>query len=157
MASIFYAPRALLSLTHAHPSFPHTQVHFTGNKWKKKLYRWHTGYPGGLKERSATQMLERNPVQILRKAVLGMLTRNKLRHGYLEPRLHIYTGATHPHGAQLPDSVPALPKTPRRLRGDFHFGLDYYAHPESYQQGIKVEVAQPEIQMMNLFDAPRKR
>lgn len=112
------------------------QVQFTGKKWTDKMYRWHTGYPGGLKERPANQMLARNPTQILRKAVLGMLLgkRNKLRHGYIEPRLKIYVGPHHPHTAQLPATVEPLPRVPKKLSGTFHFGLDYYAHPNSYQQ-----------------------
>lgn len=113
------------------------KVHFTGDKWRKKLYRWHTGYPGGLKERSAERMLERNPVKILRKAVLGMLRRNKLRHGFMEPRLKIYAKPTHPHSAQLPPSVQPLPAVPTKLNGGFHFGLLRYADPNSYQEGRK--------------------
>eukprot|EP00977_Amphora_coffeiformis_P002569 scaffold482_cov266-Amphora_coffeaeformis.AAC.32 len=130
------------------------KVHFSGKKWKNKKYRWHTGYPGGLKERSAEQMLERNPTQILRKAVLGMLVRNKLRHGYMEPRLHIYAGPHHPHTAQLPPAVEPLPKVPRRLTGNFHFGLTdaYYAHPLSHQAGMEPPPSYPEIQMMELDD-----
>lgn len=95
-------------------------------------------------------MLERNPTQILRKAVLGMLSRNKLRHGYIEPRLYIYTGSEHPHTAQLPADVQAIQKTPRRLSGDFHFGLEHYAHPNSHQQGLKPPPTQPSIEMMDL-------
>ena len=130
------------------------KVHFTGKKWKNKIYRWHTGYPGGLKERPAERMLERNPTNILRKAVLGMCSRNKLRHGYMEPRLHIYAGATHPHAAQLPDGVEPWQKTPRSLKGDFHFGLNYYAHPQSYQAGLEPPPTRPDIQMMELFPKP---
>ena len=126
------------------------QVNFTGKKWKNKLYRWHTGYPGGLKERSAERMLERNPTQILRKAVLGMLERNKLRHGYMEPRLYIYTGAQHPHQAQLPADVQAVKKTPRSLKGDFHFGLEHYAHPKSLQEGLAPPPTRPEIKLVKL-------
>ena len=57
-------------------------MNFTGNKWKDKLYRWHTGYPGGLKQRTASEMLIRKPEEILRKAILGMIPRNNLRHKY---------------------------------------------------------------------------
>jgi hypothetical protein len=64
-----------------------------------------------LKERPADRMLERNPAQILRKAVTGMLKRNKLRHAFIEPRL------------------------PAKLHGKYHFGLQQYAHPNSYQYG----------------------
>merc|ERR1712071_653618 len=59
------------------------KVQFSGKKWGDKYYRWHTGYPGGLKERKASDMLERKPTEILRKAVLGMLTRTNLRHKYI--------------------------------------------------------------------------
>lgn len=98
-------------------------------------------------------MLERNPTQILRKAVLGMLNRNKLRHGYMEPRLHIYTGPKHPHAAQLPTEVTPLPAVPRTLNGDFHFGLNEYAHPKSFQEGITPPPSRPEIQMMEIDKA----
>ena len=117
------------------------KVKFSGDKWKTKLYRWHTGYPGGLKERPAGAMLEKNPTQILRKAILGMLKRNTLRESYMEPRLKIYTGPDHPHTAQLPpDEVQVLPKVPRKQSGKFHFGLyedGNYAAPNSYQEGVK--------------------
>mmetsp|Transcript_38161 Transcript_38161/g.46554 ORF Transcript_38161/g.46554 Transcript_38161/m.46554 type:complete len:176 (+) Transcript_38161:221-748(+) len=99
------------------------KVHFSGKKWEDKLYRWHTGYPGGLKERKAVDMLERRPEEILRKAVLGMIYRNNLRHQCIEKRLKIYAGPEHPHKVQLPDGVEALPKHPRARRGDYHFGL----------------------------------
>jgi hypothetical protein len=88
-----------------------------------------------LKERPADRMLERNPAQILRKAVTGMLKRNKLRHAFIEPRLKIYTGPTHPHKAQLPECVAPLPAVPAKLHGNYHFGLQQYAHPNSYLHG----------------------
>ncbi len=50
-----------------------------GRKWDTKLYRWHTGYPGGLKERTAKEMFAKKPDSILREAVLGMLPKNNLR------------------------------------------------------------------------------
>jgi ribosomal protein L13 len=103
------------------------KVHFSGNKWKDKLYRWHTGYPGGLKERAAKDMLERKPEEVLKKAILGMLKRNNLRHQSIEPRLRIYTGPEHPHAAQLPLGTTApIPSPPRAKSGDFHFGLETY-------------------------------
>jgi large subunit ribosomal protein L13 len=54
-------------------------IELTGRKWDQKLYRWHTGYPGGLKERTAKDMFARKPDSILREAVLGMLPKNNLR------------------------------------------------------------------------------
>jgi large subunit ribosomal protein L13 len=107
------------------------KVAFSGKKWKEKLYRWHTGYPGGLKQRTAKEMLEKNPTQILRKAVLGMMKRNKFRHHYVEPRLKIYLGPEHPHHAQLAGVNP-LPPVPKRRRGDWHYGLIHYADPNSF-------------------------
>lgn len=50
-----------------------------GRKWDNKMYRWHTGYPGGLKERTAKEMYAKKPDAILREAVLGMLPKNNLR------------------------------------------------------------------------------
>ena len=64
------SPRLLLASCAACPA---------GRKWDKKLYRWHTGYPGGLKERTAKEMYEKKPDAILREAVLGMLPKNNLR------------------------------------------------------------------------------
>lgn len=103
------------------------KVHLTGKKWHDKLYRWHTGYPGGLKQRRASDMLERKPEFILKKAVLGMLNRNNLRHGYMEPRLKIYSGPEHPHMTELPEGVAPLPAHPRKRSGNYHFGLDKYS------------------------------
>lgn len=92
-----------------------------------KLYRWYTGYPGGLKERPAYRMLERNPTQLLKKAILGMIPRNPLRRSYIEPRLKIYVGPHHPHAAQLssPDDPTPVPlsRPPPRRRGYFFEGL----------------------------------
>ena len=107
--------------------FSAKKVHFSGKKWTDKVYRWHTGYPGGLKERSAKEMMERRPEEVLKKAILGMLKRNNLRHQSIEPRLRIYVGPDHPHTAQLPpDTTTPLPRHPRAKSGDFHFGLRSY-------------------------------
>jgi len=82
-------------------------------------------------------MLRRKPTEVLRKAIMGMLTRNKLRHQYLEPRLKIYPGPDHPHNAQLPKDVEPLPSHPRSLNGTFHYGLKRYAPLGVTLQGIK--------------------
>ncbi|CEG43540.1 ribosomal protein l13 [Plasmopara halstedii] len=66
----------------------------TGNKWNNKLYRWHTGHPGGLKQRTAKELLERKPEQVLRKAVYGMLPRNRMR-ALQDKKLKIFMGETH--------------------------------------------------------------
>ena len=131
------------------------KVKFSGDKWDSKLYRWHTGYPGGLKERPAKAMLEKNPTKILRKAILGMLYRNNLRQSYMKPRLKIYPGPVHPHTAQLPEGTQTLPKHPRKRAGRYHFGLKWYATPGSYQAGLIKEkptdlIYQEQIQMDDL-------
>mmetsp|Transcript_1810 Transcript_1810/g.2603 ORF Transcript_1810/g.2603 Transcript_1810/m.2603 type:complete len:160 (-) Transcript_1810:154-633(-) len=101
------------------------KVHFSGKKWQDKLYRWHTGYPGGLKQRTASEMLQRKPTDILKKAILGMISRNNLRHKYIENRLKIYVGPDHPHPSQLPiNETTPLQNHPRKRTGDYHFGLN---------------------------------
>ena len=92
-------------------------------------------------------MLERNPTKILRKAIYGMLggghSRGPLRNSFIHPRLRIYTGPNHPHMAQLPAAVECLPRVPQKLNGDFHFGLKYYAHPNSYQEALPAGLQRP--------------
>lgn len=116
--------------------FVSLQVHFSGKKWNDKIYRWHTGYPGGLKERSAKDMRDRKPEFILKKAILGMLYRNNLRQTYMQPRLKIYAGPDHPHKAQLPDGVQALPVHPRKRTGTHHFGLGKKYSLTPFQVGM---------------------
>jgi large subunit ribosomal protein L13 len=73
----------------------------TGRKAEQKVYRRHTGYPGGLRETSYEQMLERKPTEILRKAVRGMMPRTRLARQQFK-KLKIYAGPGHPHDAQDP-------------------------------------------------------
>jgi large subunit ribosomal protein L13 len=77
------------------------KVHVTGNKLDQKKVRWHTGYPGGLKERTLREQLERRPTEVVRKAVKGMLPKNKLASAQLR-KLKVYAGPEHPHAAQQP-------------------------------------------------------
>ncbi|KAF8072848.1 rplM [Scenedesmus sp. PABB004] len=85
---------------------------FTGNKWEAKVYRWHTGYPGGLKEITARELWRRDPAEILRRTVAGMLPKNNLRDARLR-KLRVFPGPQHPFtGVEL---VPAQPPR-RRLR-----------------------------------------
>lgn len=81
-------------------------------------------------------MLRRSPDTILRKAVLGMLKRTNLRHGFIEPRLKIYASPTHPHTAQLPPNVTAIAPHMTSLHFGNKAGLmtSQYCHPSSYQQ-----------------------
>jgi large subunit ribosomal protein L13 len=77
------------------------KISVTGRKLDDKMYRRHSGYPGGLKERTLREQLERRPTDVLRKAVKGMLPRNRLSRAQLL-KLKIYAGPDHPHEAQAP-------------------------------------------------------
>jgi large subunit ribosomal protein L13 len=77
------------------------KIAVTGNKLDDKMYYKHSGYPGGLRQRTLRQQLDRQPTEVLRKAVKGMLPRNKLGRAQLT-KLKIYVGPEHPHEAQAP-------------------------------------------------------
>src|SRR5262245_48128849 len=77
------------------------KIAVTGKKMDEKMYYRHSGYPGGLKERSLREQLDRRPTDVLRKAVKGMLPRNRLARQQLQ-KLKIYAGPDHPHEAQAP-------------------------------------------------------
>jgi large subunit ribosomal protein L13 len=77
------------------------RVVVTGKKAEQKVYRRHSGYPGGLKTTSYEQMMERRPTEILRKAVYGMMPKNRLARQQIR-KLKIYAGPEHPHAAQNP-------------------------------------------------------
>lgn len=81
-----------------------SRVRFTGRKWEQKCYYRHSGYPGGLKVRKAREVLEKNPEEILRHAVRGMLPKNHLGRKLLK-KLKIYPGEAHPHQAQQPEQL----------------------------------------------------
>ncbi len=71
----------------------------------KTLGRLHSGYPGGLRSRTLREQLDRQPTEVLRKAVKGMLPRNRLSRAQLT-KLKIYAGPEHPHEAQAPKPLP---------------------------------------------------
>jgi large subunit ribosomal protein L13 len=77
------------------------KVKLTGNKLSDKLYRRHTGYPGGLKETTAGVLLSKDPGKLVREAVIGMLPKTKLGRA-MRKKLKIYRGPEHPHQAQQP-------------------------------------------------------
>ena len=77
------------------------KIVFTGNKLQKKLYRRHSGYPGGLKETRAIDVLNTHPERIIFQAVKGMLPHNSLGRQQLT-KLKVYAGSEHPHQAQQP-------------------------------------------------------
>jgi large subunit ribosomal protein L13 len=74
---------------------------FTGSKATGKVYRWHTLYPGGIREKSVTEMFAKNPERVVELAVKGMLPKNKLGKA-MAKKLKVYASADHPHTAQRP-------------------------------------------------------
>jgi len=80
------------------------KIAVTGKKLKQKIYYKHSGYPGGLRERTLEEQLNRQPTEVLRKAVKGMLPRNRLGRQQLT-KLKIYAGPEHPHDAQAPTTL----------------------------------------------------
>jgi large subunit ribosomal protein L13 len=77
------------------------KVRLTGHKEDDKMYRHHTGYPGGLKERTAKKMRQVRPQRMLELAVQGMLPKSKLGK-QMYRKLNVYAGPKHPHQAQQP-------------------------------------------------------
>lgn len=80
------------------------KIAVTGNKLEDKIYYRHTGYPGGIKQRTLGEMLERQPEEVIRKAVRGMMPKNRLGRAQLK-KLKIYAGPDHPHEAQQPSEL----------------------------------------------------
>lgn len=77
------------------------KIKMTGGKMEKKLYQKHSGFPGGLKEETAENLMARKPGKVIEEAVLGMLPKNKLRKTFMS-KLKVYGGDNHPHQAQNP-------------------------------------------------------
>jgi len=80
------------------------KIHLTGNKMVTKLYRHHSGYPGGLKSTTAQHLFRKDPTQLLTKAIEGMLPKNPLGNG-MAKKLRVYVGSDHPHQAQRPEPI----------------------------------------------------
>jgi large subunit ribosomal protein L13 len=80
------------------------KVHVTGNKLDQKRYYRHSGYPGGLRSRTLREQLDRRPTEVIRKAVRGMLPKNRLARRQLT-KLKVYAGPEHPHQAQAPEPL----------------------------------------------------
>ena len=78
-----------------------SKVILKGDKLDDKFYRRHTGFPGGLKEISARDLLAKNPERLLELAIKGMLPKTKMGRAMVS-KLKVYAGAEHPHGAQKP-------------------------------------------------------
>ena len=80
------------------------KIAVTGSKLQEKMYYRHSGYPGGLKKRTLSDMLERRPEEVIRLAVRGMLPKNRLARKQLT-KLKVYAGPEHPHEAQKPPKL----------------------------------------------------
>jgi large subunit ribosomal protein L13 len=83
-------------------------LRLTGTKLEKKIYFRHTEYPGGIRERTAAEMLQEKPEELVKLAVKGMLPKNRLSRK-LVTKLKVYAGPDHPHNAQKPEplAIPA--------------------------------------------------
>jgi large subunit ribosomal protein L13 len=80
------------------------KVKLTGRKEEQKLYRYHSGYEGGLREERAKDVRQKNPVRIVEEAVRGMLPKTKMGEAMWR-KLKVYAGAEHPHAAQKPQAL----------------------------------------------------
>lgn len=78
-----------------------SKVNLTGNKLDKKMYYNHSGYPGGLRERTARVMKESYPAEMMERAIDGMLPNGRLGR-QMYTKLFVYAGSEHPHAAQQP-------------------------------------------------------
>ena len=88
------------------------KLRMTAGKADKKVYYRHSGYPGGLKERSYTELLANDPEDTFRRAVRGMLPKGPLGRHMIR-KLKVYAGPTHPHSAQSPKPLPVDPRVHR--------------------------------------------
>ena len=77
------------------------KIKVTGKKIEQKKYYSHSGYPGGLKEKTLKELLDKKPEEVIRKAVWGMIPKNKLGRA-VHKKLKVYRGPDHPHQAQKP-------------------------------------------------------
>jgi len=80
------------------------KIRFTGNKLEKKTYYRHSGFPGGIKEKTAQKIMNDSPEEIIMMAVRGMLPKNKLGRQQFK-KLKVYKGTDHPHKAQNPETL----------------------------------------------------
>ena len=80
------------------------KIHLTGRKLTDKIYRWHSGYIGGLREVSAERMIKTHPERVIEWAVQGMLPKGRLGRA-MAKKLKVYKGAEHPHAAQKPEPL----------------------------------------------------
>jgi large subunit ribosomal protein L13 len=93
------------------------KVRLTGNKASQRLFHYHTGFPGGIKQRTIRQRLEGNrPGHVIEKAVERMITRGPLQRAQMR-HLHVYAGPDHPHEGQKPQRLDVAAMNPKNRRG----------------------------------------
>jgi large subunit ribosomal protein L13 len=80
------------------------KIQLTGDKMETKLYRNHSGYPGGLKTTTAKHVFRKDPTRLLTEAIEGMLPKTPLGN-HMAKKLRVYVGSTHPHQAQNPETI----------------------------------------------------
>lgn len=81
-----------------------SKINLTGNKLDNKIYYNHSGYTGGLRERTARVMVEKYPIEMIERAIKGMLPKNRLGR-QMYKKLFVYEGNEHPHAAQQPKQM----------------------------------------------------
>lgn len=92
------------------------KVRMTGNKLANKTYYWHTGYPGGIKNRTAGQILAgKHPERVVEKAIRRMMPKGPLARAQFK-KLKVYAGAGHPHEAQKPELLDIAARNPKNKR-----------------------------------------
>ena len=92
------------------------KVHLTGRKRDREKFYWHTGYPGGIKDRTLGQILDgKHPERVVIKAVERMITRGPLGRAQMR-KLHVYAGPEHPHEAQQPEVLDVTAMNPKNKR-----------------------------------------
>lgn len=92
------------------------KVKLTGKKYSDKVYYWHTGHPGGIKDRTAAQLLEgRFPERVVQKAIQRMLPKGPLARAQLK-KLYVYAGSEHPHEGQKPKVLDIASRNPKNKR-----------------------------------------
>ena len=92
------------------------KVGLTGRKRANKVYHWHTGYPGGIKSRTAGKILDgKHPERVVEKAVERMISRSPLGRRQMR-KLHVYAGPDHPHQAQNPEVMDVAAMNPKNKR-----------------------------------------
>jgi large subunit ribosomal protein L13 len=80
------------------------KIELSGNKWTQKVYRHHSGFPGGLRTETAADVRTKHPERLIERAVRGMLATNRMRDVLLR-RLNVYAGSEHPHAPQQPKEL----------------------------------------------------